>query len=91
MRADSGIQWSGQKKITHTQYIVNMTLRTINQRVATLYARNPRVYAKRRPRLDFKLWDGNPESIMEAVMQSTQRVQAGVPLPPQILALFEDY
>lgn len=87
----AGIQWSGQKKIQHSQYIVNMTLRTINQRVATLYARNPRVTAKRRARLDFQLWDGNSESILEAVMQSAQLAQSGIPLPPQILALFADY
>ena len=87
----AGIQWSGQKKIQHSQYIVNMTLRTINQRVATLYARNPRVSAKRRQRMDFQLWDGNPESLLEAVMQSTQLAQMGVPLPPEIMALFADY
>lgn len=87
----AGLQWQGQKKLTHEQYIVNLTLRTINQRVATLYAKDPKVTAKRRPRLDFQLWDGNQESLMEAMHTAMQLAVQGVPVPPQLLALFNDY
>lgn len=87
----AGLQWQSQKKLTHEQYIVNMTIKTINQRVASLYARNPKVVAKCRPRLDFTLWDGDPESITHAVLQASQLAQAGVPVPPQLMALFTDY
>ena len=87
----AGLQWQGQKKLTHEQYIVNMTIKTINQRVATLYARNPKVVAKCRNRLDFQLWDGDPESITRAVMTATQMAMTGVPVPVELMALFNDY
>lgn len=87
----AGMQWNGQKKLTHEQYIVNMTIRTINQRVATLYAKNPKIVAKCRQRMDFQLWDGDPESITRAVLTATQMAMQGVPVPVEIMALFNDY
>lgn len=87
----AGLQWSGQKKITCDEYVVNMTLRTINQRVATLYARDPKVSAKRRKRLDYEIWSGDMSEIQQAVMQSSQMVMLGMPLPPQLTALLTDF
>lgn len=86
-----GLQWPDQKTIQYEKYIVNMTLRTINQRVATLYAKNPRISASRRPRLDFQLWDGDMESIMQIVQQASQMQMMNVPVPPQLLAIMADF
>lgn len=87
----AGLQWQDQKKIRTDKYVVNMTLRTINQRVATLYARDPKVSAKKRKRLDFQIWSGDMAEIEQAVMQATLMVQSGMPLPPQLNALLTDF
>lgn len=49
-------------------YTANITGRHINQSVAALYAKNPKVVARRRERMDFALWDENPQSMMDAFM-----------------------
>ena len=87
----AGLQWPDQNKVDWDQYVVNLTLRTINQRVAVLYARNPRISAQRRPRMDFQLWDGNVETLMQAVVAAQQMQSMGIPVPPDMMALFADY
>src|SRR6516225_368098 len=52
----AGYQWNSQRQLAEDRYIANFTIRSINQKVATLYARNPKVVAQRRQRLDFQLW-----------------------------------
>lgn len=73
-------------------YVANITLRVIEQKVSSLYARNPRVRAKRRPLVDYMIWDGRPETLLTAqqtVMMGMQAMQAmmgsaatGLPAPP---------
>lgn len=87
----AGLQWNGQTKITHEQYIVNMTLRTINQRVATLYAKNPKIAITRRPRMDYQIWSGDIEEVQEAVQVASMAAQTGQPISPQIMALLNDF
>lgn len=48
-------------------YTVPVVARHINNSVAALYARNPRVIGKRKARLLYKLWDGKPASLMQAI------------------------
>jgi hypothetical protein len=50
------------------KYVVPIVTRHINLAVSQLYARDPRAVAKRRRRLSFKLWDGNPETYQAALM-----------------------
>jgi hypothetical protein len=50
------------------RYIVPIINRHINSTVSQLYAKDPRVVAKRRKKLLFKLWDGNPQSYQEALI-----------------------
>lgn len=87
----TGLQWAGQTEVDDERYTNNLTLRMVNQKVASLYAKNPTAIAERRKRLDFQLWDGNVESLQEAAMQAQGIVQSGALLPPQLSALFEDY
>ena len=54
----SGKQWKGQKKLHNEKYICNIVMQRVNQKVATLYARNPKAVALRRERLDYQVWDG---------------------------------
>ncbi|MBB4017586.1 hypothetical protein GGR16_002620 [Chelatococcus caeni] len=60
-----------QEWIAGNNYTVPVTNRHINLAVAALYARNPTIVAKRRKRLQFQLWDGNPETLI-AAMQAAQ-------------------
>lgn len=49
-------------------YTVPIINRHINQAVASLYAKNPKAVAKRKPRLNFQLWDGKADSAKAAMM-----------------------
>ena len=62
------------------QYVANVLLRYVSQKVSSLYAKNPRVSAKRRPRLEHRIWDGNPDSLALA-LQTVQTTIAD-PLNP---------
>lgn len=67
------------------QYVANITGRHINQSVATLYAKNPRATAKRRPTLDFQLWDENPQTLMMAQQVAASYQQAMMAAPPTVI------
>lgn len=74
MEFAGGKQWPGQKE-NDDRFMVNLVQRVIKSTVASLYAKNPTVVAKRRPKLDFLIWDGRPESLMTAqqiVMAATE-------------------
>jgi hypothetical protein len=85
-----GKQWPGEAEPEdETNYVANIVQRHIAQRVASLYAKNPRFIARRRKQLDFRIWDESPQSYMEA-MQQLQMIQqsamAGQPLDPVMVA-----
>jgi hypothetical protein len=65
-----GRQWSKDWK--DERYVANITLRHIQQRVASLYARNPRAVAKRRARMMNSVWDGTLSGVMMAMQQLQQ-------------------
>src|SRR6266496_1092543 len=87
----TGLQWAGQAEMDEERYVNNLTLRIVNQKVATLYAKNPKAVATRRDRLDFQIWDENVESLMNGIQQASQMTQSGQPLPIELSALFADY
>jgi len=96
MNFHANIQWKGQKTAQYEKYIANLTNRAVNQKVAILYARDPRVVARRRKRLDYSVWDEKLESLGSAVQRQTaiQLLQAtGDPIPPDIesMAIIADY
>jgi hypothetical protein len=70
MRANAkfarGRQWPDQTE-DDDRTVVNLTLRHINQRVANIYAKNPKVRALKRPKLYAKLWDGSPQMLESAI------------------------
>jgi hypothetical protein len=80
-----GLQWVGQTKLDDDRYIVNVCQRHIQQRTASIYAKNPTVVAKQKPMMDYKLWDENPLSFQMASQlvatsgQMAQAAQAGDP------------
>ena len=93
----SGKQWQGMGQ--EANYVVNITLRHIQQRVAALYAKNPKAVARRRERLLSTIWDGNSTSLkaaMEATQMATQAqapqvdpmtgaVMPPMPPPPELM------
>lgn len=80
----AGYQWKGQTKLDDDRYTANLTMRAINQKVAVLYARNPKVAARQRKRRMYRLWDEKLESLALAVMGA----QAG---DVESMAVVEDY
>lgn len=64
------------------RYVANITLRHINQRVASVYAKNPRVRASPRPKIHNTVWDGTREQLQQA-QASMAVVQAMIGDPAQ--------
>lgn len=66
-------------------YVANILQRHIDQRVASLYAKNPKAFIKRRNRLDFEIWDGNVQTL-----QAAQSLLTINPADPNAIALLQD-
>lgn len=88
MRADMdfarGWQWPDQQGWEDDRYTANIVQRHVNQRVSALYAKNPTFVARRKPRMDFAVWDENPQSAMlalQTVQQGAAIAQAGGAAP----------
>lgn len=75
-RSGATKDWAGDN------YVVPILNRYTNQAVAQLYARNPQVFAKRKKRRMFTVWDGTMATLKEA----TDSLQASMqpPAPPLI-------
>ena len=56
-----GKQWPFPKE-NEDRYVANIVQRHVQQRVASLYAKNPKAVAKRRKTMDFSIWDGSAGS-----------------------------
>lgn len=93
----SGIQWESPEA-SKSKYQANITQRHISQRVAALYAKNPKFLCKRRQTLDFTIWDESAaafqqiQGLTQSAIQSGQiDPTTGKPiLPPLIQQLVED-
>lgn len=81
MRADMnfarGWQWPDQTSWDDDRYVANLVQRHINQRVSALYAKNPVFTAKRREKMDFAIWDGNPQELQMAAQAQQAAATAG--------------
>lgn len=87
MRADmdfaGGKQWVDQA-VDDERYVANFVQRHIQNRTASLYAKNPRFFYKRKNKLDFAVWDGKPESLQEAI-QTVMQAQKTLMSNPQMM------
>lgn len=90
MEFAAGFQWTGQEKLDDDRYTANSTLRLVNQKVASLYARDPKMKAQRRRRMDFMLWDGRLESLTQSAALMTSP-EADPAATLSALALQADY
>lgn len=93
MEFAAGIQWKGQDSVDDKQnrYIANITQRNVNEKVASLYARNPRAEYNRRHRLDFQIWDGKVETLLQAFQAVQMQGMGGQPLSLPAIAVLQDY
>jgi len=104
MRFSAGLQWGAQddkNQFGLKKYTANIVQRQCALKVATLYSKNPEVSAKRRPKMDFKVWDGTQKMLMQAqqqIAQAMQQVQGAVQVgaqppgpPPMAAAVIQDY
>lgn len=90
----SGKQWDNNVVLLpgerDTRYKVNIVQRMLKTAVSSIYATNPTVMARRRQTLDFRVWDGRPESIQMAMQEMQIGMQTGVPPSPQTMMLLQD-
>lgn len=61
-------QWDGDEG----KYVANLTLRHVSNKVSALYAKNPRVKAERKKRMEYTIWDGKIESLQMAMTLKEQ-------------------
>lgn len=86
-----GNQWSD--KPDDNRYVANITLRHIQQRVAALYAKNPRTIARVKDRLMTTVWDGSMSSVMGALEQVNMLAMMGAAMSPDMakqMAILEE-
>jgi len=83
-----GAQWDGREE--PDKYQANIIQRHINQRVAALYAKNPKVVVRKRRTMDFTQWDGTTDALqnIQTAMQMAQ--QTGMAMPPEVMGLIQD-
>jgi hypothetical protein len=92
MRRDMEVAMWGadDKEWAEGNYRANIAGRHVKMKTAALYAKNPKAVARRRPTLDFVLWDEDPQSLemaMQTVTMATQMLQQAAvdpmaPAPP---------
>lgn len=91
MRRDMNVaMWGAEEKWAESNYRANIAGRHVKMKTAALYAKNPKAVARRRPTLDFVVWDEDPQSLqmaMQIVAQATQMFQQAAvdpaaPVPP---------
>lgn len=68
--------WGREETWSEKNYKANIAGRHVKQKTATLYAKNPKATAKRAERLDFAIWDEDPQSIMLAMQAMQQNAMA---------------
>lgn len=85
MREDMMVARQGGSKdwVEGGNYTVPIINQYLNQAVASLYAKNPIATAEKRKTLDYKLWDGKPDTAMAAL----QNAMMG---DPSAIALVQD-
>jgi hypothetical protein len=91
MRKDMFMAMKGRdEEWSEKNYKANFAGRHVKQKTAALYAKNPKATAKKAERLDFAVWDENPQSLQIALQITQMGVaaqQAAAVSPPEMTAL----
>jgi hypothetical protein len=72
---------------SETNYTANIAGRHVKNKTGKLYAKNPKATVRRRPTIDYKIWDENEDSLKMAYQtmgaaQQQQQLAAQAPLEP---------
>lgn len=86
----AGKQWENSHA-NDNRYVANIVQRHIQQRVASLYAKNPTVVARRRTTLDFAIWDGGIGMLQAAQAEAEIALAAGTSPSPQTMEFLADF
>lgn len=78
--------------VQNENYVAPLVQRILKQSVSALYAKNPKAEAKRRPRLEYRVWSGDPMELQEAMQSvAAAMTQMGMVQPdPNAMALLKD-
>lgn len=77
-----GFQWPGQTD-GDDRYVANLIHRHVQQKTASLYAKNPRFFYKRKKKMDTTVWDGSFASLQKAMTDVQMLLQpAAAPAGP---------
>ncbi|MGZ6007679.1 MAG: hypothetical protein ACXWLO_00145 [Rhizomicrobium sp.] len=68
--------WGREETWSEKNYKANIAGRHVKQKTATLYAKNPKATARRAEKLDFAVWDEDPQTIMLAMQAMQQNAMA---------------
>jgi hypothetical protein len=93
MEFAEGRQWPDMPTDARTRderYIANICIRHILQRTAELYPNNPKMQAKRSPKLMSQIWDGTQQQLMQAQQAALMAMQVGLPPDPQSQMILQD-
>ena len=72
------------------RYIANICIRHVLQRTAELYPNNPKMRAKRSPKLTAMVWDGSLAMLQQAQQSALMAAQAGMPPDPHSMQVLQD-
>lgn len=78
------------KTWSESNYKANFAGRHVKTKTAALYAKNPKAVAKRAERLDFAVWDENPQSLMlafQTLRAGVNAQQQAAAMPPEVTAM----
>jgi len=86
MREDMMVARLGGSKewVEQGNYTVPIINRYLNLAVASLYAKNPTATAEKRKTLDYKLWDGKPDTALAALQAAMQGDPASIAMVQDI-------
>lgn len=79
MRRDMFMAHHGydEKEWDESLYKANIAGRHVKTKTSALYAKNPKAVARRAPRIDFEVWDENPQSLLMAFQTMQTAIVAG--------------
>lgn len=90
MEFAASIQRKTQKTMDTEEYMANWINKQVNDKVASLYAKDPKAVYRRRKRLDYKLWDGDPKVKVSAMASVQQAGMLGMMPSPEAMMLLMD-
>jgi hypothetical protein len=77
MKRDMFVATHGRDETwSENNYKANIAGRHVKSKTATLYAKNPKATARRAEKLDFAVWDEDPQSLMLAMQAVQQNAMA---------------